>query len=327
LCPGLPLLLLALAGILAGIDGFWAVLGHFRLDLGAYLGSGLLALLLVAGGCFYRRVRPDPRLAAMLLGTAFLIAFSLAASVLNYFLLTRAGARIDLQLAALDRAIGFDWPHVMAWMARHPALNLAAKVAYSSMLPQVALLTIIVAAKTPEQVYRFLLALALSALLCIAVWSFAPSFGAFSVYPPPPQMALALDQAYARELVRLLHDGPGVISPREAKGLIGFPSYHAVLALLVIWHARRIPFLRWFALLFNTAVLLATPVQGGHHLVDVLAAFPVAAIALFIAGLRERPEKMPGLVNKMPRNDPTPAPQMVFRAAMEQKNGAQVVCD
>jgi hypothetical protein len=325
--PGLPFLLLAIAGILAGIDGLWAALGHFRLDLGGYLGSSLLALLLLAGGCFYQRVRPDPRLAAMLLGTAFLMAFSLGASLLNYLLLTRAGARIDLQLAALDRAIGFDWPHVMAWMARHPALNLAAQAAYSSMLPQVALLTIVVAAKDPQAVYRFLLALALSALACIAIWSFAPSFGAFSVYPPPPPMTLALDQSYASELARLLRDGPGMISPRDIKGLIGFPSYHAVLALLVIWYARKLRFLRWPAILLNTAVLLATPVQGGHHLVDVLAAFPVAAIVLFVARERESSPKPSGLVNKMPRIGPAPVPQMLFRAAVEQKERAQVVCD
>jgi hypothetical protein len=312
---------------LAGLDGLWVVLGHFRLDGSAYLGPGLLTLLLLAGGCFYQRVRPDPGLAAMLLGTAFLLAFSLGASVLNYLLLTRAGARVDLQLAALDRAVGFDWPHVMAWMAQHRVLNLVAMVAYSSMLPQVALLTIGLAAKTPGQVYRFLLAVALSALACIAIWSFAPSFGAFSVYPPPPQMALALDRAYAQELVRLLHDGPGVISPNDTKGLIGFPSYHAVLALLVAWHARKVPFLRWPAILLNSAVLLATPVQGGHHLADVLAAFPVAAGVLFIAGAGEKSAEPSSLVNKVPKFGPAQAQQVLFRTAMEQKdeNGSSAI--
>lgn len=322
--PGLPVLLLALAAALAILDGLWVVLGHFRVDGGAYFASGLLAFLLLAGGCFYQRLRPDPRLAAMLLGTSFLMAFSLAASLLNYLLLPHAGPRIDLELAALDRAMGFDWPRAMAWMARHPSLNLAAEAAYSSMLPQVALLTIALATKEPQAVYRFLLALALSALACIAIWSFAPSFGAFSVYPPPPPMSLALDQAYARELVRLLHDGPRLISPRDIKGLIGFPSYHAVLALLVIWHARPLVVLRWPAVLLNIAVLLATPIQGGHHLMDVLAAFPVAAIALFIAAGRA---KSTALVNRTPRFEPAPVPKVSFRAAMEQKDGAQPVCD
>jgi hypothetical protein len=317
--PGFPVLLMTLAAVLAGVDVLWAVLGHFQLDWASYFRLGLLVLLLLAGGRFYQRARPDPRLAAMLNGTGFLLAFSLGASVLNYLLLTRAGARIDVALAALDRAMGFDWPRAMVWMARHPFLNLMALTAYSSMLPQVALLTIVLATKEPERVYRFLLAVALSALACIAIWSFAPSFGAFSVYPPPPAMALALDQAYAHDLVRLLRDGPGLISPRDTKGLIGFPSYHAVLALLVMWHARKLAFLRWPALLLNGAVLLATPIQGGHHLLDVLAAFPVAAAALLIVRKGHAAAKLFSVVNKARNFTIRPVPEGLFRITLKQK--------
>jgi hypothetical protein len=106
--------------------------------------------------------------------------------------------------------------------ALHPRLNATALVVYFSMLPQVALLVIALATVERAGVYRF---------------------------------CLALDPAYANELVRLLHDGPGFISPRDTKGLVGFPSYHAVLALLVIWYARGIRFLRWPATLLNSAVL------------------------------------------------------------------------
>jgi hypothetical protein len=314
--PQLQRLLLGLTAAVAALDAVWAVLAHARLDGAAYLGSVLLIVLLFAGGLFYQRMRPDARLAAMLCGTAFLMAFSLGASTLNYLLLAHAGQRIDLPLAALDRAIGFDWPRAMAWMAAHPLLNLAALIAYSSMLPQVALLTIALAAKEPARVYRFLLAVSLSALACIAIWSFAPSFGAFSVYPPPPRMMLALDETYARALVRLLHDGAGLISPRDAKGLIGFPSYHAVLALLVMWHARKLAFLRWPALLLNSAVLLATPIQGGHHLVDVLAAFPIAAVVLFLA---ENAGQAKHLVNNTRKFTLTPVPQGLFRITLKQK--------
>jgi hypothetical protein len=310
---------MTLAAVLAGVDVFWAVLGHFQLDWASYFRQGMLALLLLAGGRFYQRARPDPRLAAMLTGTGFLLAFSLGASVLNYLLLTRAGTRIDPALAALDRAMGFDWPRAMAWMARRPFLNLVAQAAYSSMLPQVALLTIVLATKEPDCVYRFLLAVALSALGCIAIWSFAPSFGAFSVYPPPPAMALALDQTYAHDLIRLLRDGPGLISPHDTKGLIGFPSYHAVLALLVMWYARKLAFLRWPALLLNSAVLLATPVQGGHHLVDVLAALPIAAVALFIAQKGQSAVKPSSVVNKARNFTIRPVPEELFRITLKQK--------
>jgi hypothetical protein len=292
-------LLLALLATLAVVDGIWLTFGRFRLDTGAFLLLGLLSAFLFLAACFYRTVRPDPRLAAMLFGAAFLCVFSCEASVLNYLLLTKAGARIDLMLAQLDRAMGFDWPAAMRWMKDHPRLNAIAFIAYSSMLPQVALSAIVLASIESERVYRACLALALSALICIAIWGFAPSFGAFSVYPPP-QAALnvALDSTYAKDLVRLLQDGPGLISPRNAKGLIGFPSYHATMALLAIWYLRDVKILRWPVLVLNVAVLLATPVQGGHHAVDVLASFPVAALAIFLAAHAAKSAKFAGMVNK-----------------------------
>src|SRR5690242_13017293 len=101
------------------------MLGSFRLDGTAFLCLGLLAALLLAGAQLYRTVRPDPRLAAMLFGAGFLCIFSSEASILNYLLLTKAGARIDMTLAQLDRAMGFDWPVVMRWMEYHPRLNTA----------------------------------------------------------------------------------------------------------------------------------------------------------------------------------------------------------
>ena len=295
----MPALLLALLAALTAIDGLWLMLGSFRLDGTAFLCLGLLAALLLVGAHIYRTVRPDPRLAAMLFGAGFLCIFSSEASILNYLLLTKAGARIDMTLAQLDRAMGFDWPAVMRWMEYHPRLNTAAFVAYSSMLFQVAMSIIVLAGIEPDRIYRFCLALALSALLCIAIWAFAPSFGAFSVYAlPGAPKGLALDSAYAQELVRLLREGPGLISPRNARGLIGFPSYHAVLALLVIWYLRDVKFLRWPALILNMAVLLATPVQGGHHAIDVLASFPVTALSIFLASRTARAVKISRPVNK-----------------------------
>jgi hypothetical protein len=300
--PGPTFLLLAIAALLAVVDGALLARGHFILDVFGYLRLCLLSAVLLGGARVYATLRPDPRLAAMLFGTGFLCLFSLEASVLNYLLLPHTGPRIDLGLAAIDRALGFNWPAAMRFMAAHPALNGAALLAYSSMLPQVALVTIVLAGTRAARVYSFCLALAVAALLCIGVWSLAPSFGAFSVYPPAPSgMALALDTAYARDLVRLLHDGPGLISPHDARGLIGFPSYHAALALLVVWYAWPLKVLRWPLFALNVAVLAATPVQGGHHLTDVLGAVPVAALALFtamwLAPTREE-VKMSALVNK-----------------------------
>ncbi len=60
----------------------------------------------------------------------------------------------------------------------------------------------------------------------------------------------------------LLAHGPNLISPRDAKGLIGFPSYHAVLALLVVWYARDMKGLRWVVAVLDALVLVATSHSG-----------------------------------------------------------------
>lgn len=285
----LPQLVLAAIVIAAALtDVAWGRAGHFDLDTQAYASLAVLTAVLAAGGMFYARIRKDERLAAMLFGTAFLIGFSAAFSVLNYFLLTVAGHRIDAPLAAIDRAIGFDWPAVMAFVAHYPLTNFGLQLVYISVLPQIAVLLVALGFKgKPSSIYALCLAVGAGAAICIFVWTIAPSFGAFSVYALPDDVArhlvLALDGHYAKELIHLLEHGPGRISPTAAQGLIGFPSYHAVLALLVVWYARELPYIRWVALGINAVVLIATPIQGGHHLVDVLAGFAVAALAVLFA--------------------------------------------
>ena len=284
----LRIVLLSVALILSTIDAIWVPLANFDVDYARYLELTLLSLMLFGGSEFYRSKRPDPRLSAMLFGAGFLCLFSAAASVLNYCLLTVAGARIDVTLAAVDRALGFNWPAMMIAVAPHTRVTWALFVAYNAALPQIAVLLCVLGRTSSYlSIYRFCVAMSVGALICIVTWSIAPSFGAISVYGVPAaasHMELALDQNYAQILISLLAHGPGFISPVDIKGLIGFPSYHAVLALLTIYYTWPLKLLRWPALLLNLLALAAAPIQGGHHLIDVLAGTPVTALALFAAG-------------------------------------------
>jgi hypothetical protein len=288
----LPRLLFLLAILIAAADTVWAAFAHFSIDIAAYGRLALLALALFAAGLVYRKWRPDPALEAMLMGTSFLLVFSAAASVLNYFLLTVAGPRIDDLLVAADRVLGFDWYQVMLAMAGHPHLNAVLFQVYNFVLPEIALLMVTLAwTGQPERVYRFCLAVAVGALIAIFIWTCAPSLGAKSLYTLPDwaqkRLVLSVTTQYGRDLVALLHNGPGYIAPADLRGLIAFPSYHVVLALVVAWHARKVVWLRWPLAAINLLVLVSTPIQGGHHLIDVIGAFPVAAAAIAIGESRK----------------------------------------
>jgi membrane-associated phospholipid phosphatase len=193
--------------------------------------------------------------------------------------------RIDAELAAFDRAIGVNWPLMVTTLAPHPIVNGLLRIGYRSVLPQVTLLVICLGWRGQSKtLHEFCVALAVGAALTVAFWTVFPSFGAFSVYDLPPgvsaHLSLALDQRYAHDLVELLANGPGRISPREVKGLIGFPSFHAAMAVLVVWYGRTLPYVRWPLVVWNILVLLATPVHGGHHVVDVLGGLVVVAVSI-----------------------------------------------
>jgi hypothetical protein len=281
-------LLVLIAVPLVFIDAAWAAAGGFNVDITGYLALLILSAGLSALGFFYSRARPDPNLAAMLFGASFLCTFSAGADFLNYLLLTVAGHPIDETLAGLDRAVGFDWPGLIGWAAAHPRSDFLLREAYETSLPQIAALIVCLGLfRQPEKIHGFCIALAIGAGIAIGFWTLFPSFGAFAVYHLPEQVALkanaALNGNYARELSGLLAHGPGRIGPREVKGLIGFPSFHTVMALLTIWYARKLPVLRWVALALNVLVIASTPIHGGHHLVDLFGGMATACAAVWLS--------------------------------------------
>ena len=80
------------------------------------------------------------------MGASFLVLFSAAANLLNNYLLTVAGSRIDAALDRVDRALGFDWYRLMLAMADHPLLNGILFQIYNIALPEIALLLVVLLA-------------------------------------------------------------------------------------------------------------------------------------------------------------------------------------
>lgn len=269
------------------IDTIWVLAGHFAIDAHNYLLLGCLILPLTAGAAFYSRSRIDPALSAMLAGAAFLLAFSASCSLLSYLLVTVAGSRIDNLLASADMSIGFYWPSVMTFAANHPLLTSLLGMAYLSVMFQIAMLLLLLGwMQRCADLYGLCLSIAIGGIITLSIWAVHPSFGAFSVFDLPPDTAaklgLALDGNYGRDLVAMLRHGPGFISPSEMRGIVGFPSYHTVQALMLIWYSRTLPVLRWITLALNVAVLIATPIHGGHHLIDLFGGFAVAAASVAV---------------------------------------------
>jgi hypothetical protein len=274
---------------IAAIDATLIVRSGVLVEWTSYGFLCAIGLTTIAIGAAYRRTGRSDRIASALLATGILVLFTNVASVLNYLLIPFAGARVDTHLIELDAYLGFEWRAFVERMSFHPTATAALGVIYASSLPQLAILVLVLGfGGYRSALHRFLLTGVFGALGAMLIWSVMPTSGPSAFVELPRDVLqrvwLVVEPSYGAELNRLMNDGPLHLSPKDTLGLIGFPSYHTVMALMSAWFIPRTSRLFWPIVLLNLAMLPAIVLHGGHHLVDVIAGSAMFLGALKLAG-------------------------------------------
>ncbi len=283
------MLILASAGLLlAGIAAFRLSLAHVAQAWPMVL--PIPAFLAIAA--IYRYLRPEPRIAAGTEDAAQMLAIIALMTVLDYVAAV-AGAGFayrDAWLAAADARLGFDWPAYVRFVDARPWLAGLLAMAYMFMVPMflVALGALAMTGRR-ARLQHFLLALWLALAITLAVFVMMPAAGCYAWFGIAAADLANLSPAYlaagvAPALDALRGAGPHVIPLDDLKGLADFPSFHTAGAILFVWALWPLRRLRWPVLAANLLTLAATPVEGSHYLVDMLAGAVVAAAAIALAG-------------------------------------------
>ena len=223
--------------------------------------------------------------------SAVYLGFSGVIAIFIYLRFPISAPLIDPVLIALDARLGYSWPDFVAAMAAHPAPGRALALIYHSSLPQLMVLVAFLALTGRlVQLHRALLAGTTSLLATCLFWWTWPSVGPSAYLPVAPEAAQAIglftDGDYGARLNGLVRNGLAVIHPAQVMGTIAFPSYHTVMALVVVWYLRGTRL--WLpAVAVNLAMVPAILGHGGHHLADlaggVVAFAGAAAIAAKLA--------------------------------------------
>jgi PAP2 superfamily len=262
------------------------LLSTFRLNWETFAAPVGACSGLMAGGWFYSRWRPDPRLASSLFSTAQVIAFAAVGAPLSYIAASVDLPLRDAALDGLDRMLGFDWKTMLAWMNVAPVLYGVLRAIYLSLTLQMTTVVLCLAFSGQHLWLRtYTLAFICAVLISIAVSVVLPAAGAWPYYGLTitdggilPAVSTSWPVFYG------LRDGSfRLLVAVGSEGIITFPSLHAALAVIVIAALWPMRCLRWGALVLNTAMLIATPIDGSHYLSDVLAGVGLAAISLLIA--------------------------------------------
>jgi membrane-associated phospholipid phosphatase len=269
---------------LAACDLLWLVSLKLGLSHWWPLALASLALLGLTLGCRLSGV--GPRIAAIAEWILLWLIFSVAGALLTYLAAAQDGPVYDARLALADAELGFNWAAWLGFVAAHPALKLVLAVPYHSLVAQVVLSILWASWRgRDERNAELLVNATLGLLMTTALFFLLPTLGPCVGVP-------ACQDAYVEDLVGLRHGSLPSLDMMLLKGVIAFPSFHAVLAILFIY-AHRGSRLFLPVAVFNALMLLSIPSEGGHYLVDVLGGIAVGGLAILMT--RVLPARAPVL--------------------------------
>lgn len=275
---------LTLAGLAATCAGL--CIGHgFTVDPKRVIGPAFGIILLLAG-FMVGKARGDQRLAAGAAAFLQMTLFAILGVALAYALAARAPVLRDAELAAIDAALGFDWPAIFRSADSHPLAVWVGGIAYHGLIAQmIGCIVVLAATRRFEALSLAVVAAILTGTLTILVSGIVPAMG--NVFDPADYRHLRPSVAWTdRHLITGLRDGTArVLDLGQMTGIVTFPSYHATLTVILAHAVRDVRGLRMAAASWAAVTLLSTPVFGGHYAVDVIGGLIMAAGGIALAPL------------------------------------------
>lgn len=184
----------------------------------------------------------------------------------------------DARFIEWDRFLGVNVSRISDWSAHHWFGGVISKT-YPMLFPfmQLAILLPILTGKV-RYAQKFLMANVIAFGIGLPFFALLPGVGPWYGF----HLAARPDQAYCTALVLLIRQ-PGPYVYRYPSGVICFPSFHVIWAVLcsyALWGYRRT--VRIPACLFSSVIILSTLTIGNHYFCDVLSGSVLAFITIAI---------------------------------------------
>jgi hypothetical protein len=269
-----------LIAIIGAVDWIWMARAGFHVGAGFLQSLGVICALSLIG-LFYCLTNRDDRIMRFAHFAAQYLSLFAVMMPLSYLAVSTDAPLVDPVFDAMDKAMGLDWIAWKAWVVAHPVFQCGLRVAYDS-LPVQTLIAYIYNVHTRgswrnNQIWWITY---FSALVTIGVSALFPAVNPHVYYG----LAGADDFLHMQHLLGLRAGTMHAISFIGAQGLVQLPSFHTILAIMLIYNFRHNRWLLIAALLLNTALILSCPTEGSHYFVDLLAGAVV--VVATILGIR-----------------------------------------
>ncbi len=232
--------------------------------------------------------RRDPQVVFVLGSTAQIVLITAVMAPMTYVAAATNFPMQDSALLAADRALGFDWAAYVHFVDGRPGLASWLNVGYGMIgWPLFAIPVVLAARHRYRRIEEFTFAFGIALATTTIISALVPAIGVYQqIGLDPGSLKNINPAAYLDQLRDLPPTREGVLRHLELLGLGGivtFPSFHAASAVLFAWALWAVRWLRPLALLVNGAMLAATPLNGGHYFIDIIADVAIAALAIVAA--------------------------------------------
>jgi len=288
---------------MAAVSFAWALVIGFAIPpLEFYTLQGLMTVVFGSVAVFYILVRPDPQIARLMLNLVIGFWFVGFGILFSYLCATTNRPLVDTELAAIDYALGFDWPGMVNWAARQQWMVDWARFVYDRPFSELLIIFPALAIiGRPERVEEFVSCFIVSGIITAIIGAMLPADSGYAYFQVPPEVFMPLKAVVTPDYLSQFHElRSGELRhlvAGDVRGLVAFPSYHTAFALLLIYAVRNVRFLFYPSLILNGAVIATTPFVGAHYVTDVIGGFAVAAFAMWAVRPLQR-EKAPAAVSR-----------------------------
>lgn len=250
--------------------------------------------LLAWNGFFWKAIGPSlvfffygiyirsesPRAAAFLWGIGFLPLCIFANMVIANGIQVTPFAPIDPLLIKIDRMLGINTPELMAWTHNHPHIHNLLNNAYHSLILEllgILLILTVFSARKPLSI--FYLTQLSTILIGALIYYFFPTMAPSGLFHCPYFTATQKDTSL--RFYEIHHHLK--VTVNEECGLIAFPSFHVVWAILATYSLRDIKIFFYPAAIWNAIIIISTVLLGWHYFVDVIGGAVLATVGIVFA--------------------------------------------
>lgn len=274
------LTMIGIASGLAALSLYGLHATHVVVNLWQLVPTAMLSAALLSLAAYYRWRGVD-KFVNLLLITVWAVVLS-KLHLLPMFVAARMPVPpSDALLARCDRALGVEVVDVVRVVRHYPMLDQFLGVCYDLLIPLLTLAILVPPLCGRMRMSKeYTLAGAVAAMISMPCFAMFQARGPWEYYGYEP---LIKQENYVRTFDALKTEPTFHLDLEYRDGLMCFPSFHTILAVLPAVALWPIPYVRWFAVTLATLIVVSTVTTGTHYIIDVWAGLIVTVISVLAA--------------------------------------------